>query len=92
MSLNNMVKVGTSLLDVQSMEMQNLEEENDANMQQKFNTLTCSVCNKDATDKYTSCSECHIQIHARSYRHTNFTILWKRKANTCVIIARQQAL
>ena len=47
-----MEKVGTSLLDVQSMEMQNLEEENDANMQQKFNNSTCSVCNKDATDKY----------------------------------------
>ena len=29
-------------------------------MQQKFNTLSCSVCNKDATD--ISCSECHIQI------------------------------
>ena len=65
MSLNNMKKVGTSLLDVQSMEMQNLEKENDANMQQKINTSTCSVCNKDATDKYISCSECHIQIHYR---------------------------
>ena len=65
MSLNNMEKVGTSLLDVQSMEMQNLEKENDANMQQKVNTSTCSVCNKDATDKYISCSECHIQIHYR---------------------------
>ena len=29
---------------------------------------------------------------ARSYRHTNFTILLKRKANTHVLIARQQAL
>ena len=37
MSLNNMEKVGTSLLDVQSMEKQNLEKENDANMQQKVN-------------------------------------------------------
>ena len=60
MSLNNMGKVGTSLLDVQSMEMQNLEKENDANMQQKVNTSTFSVCNKDATDKHISCSECHI--------------------------------
>ena len=60
MSLNNMEKVGTSLLDVQSMEMQNLEKENDANMQQKVNTSTFSVCNKDATDKHISCSECHI--------------------------------
>ena len=65
MSLNNMEKVGTSLPDVQSREMQILEEENDANMQQKFNTSTCSVCNKDATDKYISCSERHIQIYYR---------------------------
>ena len=34
MSLNNMDKVGTSLLDVQSKEMQHLEKENDANTQQ----------------------------------------------------------
>ena len=52
MSLNNMEKVGTSLPDVQSREMQNLDEENNANMQQKFNTSTCSVCNKNATGKY----------------------------------------
>ena len=65
MSLNNTEKVGTSLLDVQSMEMQNLEKENDANMQQKVNTSTCSVCSKDATDKHISCSEYHIQIHYR---------------------------
>ena len=55
-----MEKVGTSLPDVQSREMQILEEENDANMQQKFNTSTCSVYNKGKTDKYISCSECHI--------------------------------
>ena len=60
-----MEKVGTSLLDVQSREMQILEEENDENMQQNFNTSTCNVCNKDATYKYISCSECHIQIHYR---------------------------
>ena len=29
---------------------------------------------------------------ARCYRHTNFIILLKRKANTHVLIARQQAL
>ena len=89
-----MEKVETSLVDVQSREMQNLEEENDANMQQKFNTSTCNTCNKDATDKYISCSECYIQIHysARSYRHTNFTIFLKSKANAHVLIARQQAL
>ena len=63
MSLNIMEKVVTSLQDVQSREMQILEEENDANMQQKFNTSTCSACNKDATDKYISCNECHIHIH-----------------------------
>ena len=95
MILNDMEKVGTSLPDVQSREMQILEEENDANMQQKFNTSTCSACNKDATDKYISCSECHIQIYyrctdERSYRHTSFTILLKRKANTHVLITRQQ--
>ena len=60
-----MEKVGTSLPDVHSREMQILEEENDANMQQKFNTSTCSVCNKDATDKYIYCNECYIQIHYR---------------------------
>ena len=47
------------------MEMQILKEENDANMQQKFNTSTCSLCNKEVTDKYISCSECHVQIHCR---------------------------
>ena len=65
MSLNNIEKVWTSLLDAQSMEMQNLEEEDDVNMQQKSNTSTCSVCNKEATGKYISCSEYHIQIHYR---------------------------
>ena len=38
MGLNNMEKVETSLPDVQSREMQILEEENDANMQRKLNT------------------------------------------------------
>ena len=65
MNLNNVEEAGTSLPDVQSREMQILEEEKDANGQQKFNTSTCSVCNKDATDKYISRSECHIQIHYR---------------------------
>ena len=65
MSFNNMEKVGTSLLDAQPMEMQNLEEDDDVNMQQKSNTSTCSVCNKEATGNYISCSECHIQIHYR---------------------------
>ena len=60
MGLNNMEKVETSLPDVQSREMQILEEENDANMQRKFNTSIWRVCNKDAIDKYISCSESHI--------------------------------
>ena len=67
MSLNNMDKVGIRLPDVQSREMQILKEENDANMQQKFSTSTCSVYNNDATDKYISCNECHIQIHYRRF-------------------------
>ena len=45
MSLNNMEEVETSLSDVQYREMQILEEEKDANMEQKFNTSTCSVNN-----------------------------------------------
>ena len=45
MSLNNMEEVETSSSDVQYREMQILEEEKDANMEQKFNTSTCSVYN-----------------------------------------------
>ena len=60
MSLNNLEKVVASLPDVQSMEIQILEEENYAKVQQKFNTSTCCVCNKDAKDKYIFCSECYI--------------------------------
>ena len=93
MSLNNMEKVGTSFPDVQSREMQILEEENDVNMQQKFNTSTCSVCNKDATDKYTSCSECHNQIHYRCTFLPSYQLYYfvEKKANTHVLIACQQA-
>ena len=65
MSLNNVEEVGTRLPDIQSREIQILEEENDENVQQNFNTSTCSVCNKDATGKYISCNECHTQIHYR---------------------------
>ena len=65
MSLNSVEEAGTSLPDIQSREIQTLEEENDANVQQNFNISTCSVCNKDATDKYISCNECHIQINYR---------------------------
>ena len=65
MNLNNVEEVGTKFPHVQSRKMQILEEENDSNVQQKFNISTCSVCNKDATVKYISCSECHIQIHYR---------------------------
>ena len=65
MSLNSVEEAGTSLPDIQSREIQILKEENDANVQQNVNTSTCSVCNKDATDNYISCNECHIQIHYR---------------------------
>ena len=87
MSLKNMENVGTSLLDLQSMEMQNLEKENDANMHQKVNTSTCSVCNKDATDKYISCSECHIQIHYRCTFLPSYQLYYfveKKSKYTCV--------
>ena len=50
MSLSNIEEVGVSLPNVQSREMQILEEQNDANVQQNFNNWTCSVCNKDATE------------------------------------------
>ena len=50
MSLSNIEAVGVSLPNVQSREMQILEEQNDANVQQNFNNWTCSVCNKDATE------------------------------------------
>ena len=68
-------------------EMQFLEEENDTNMQQKFNNSTCSVCNKDATDKYISCSECHIQIHYRCTflpSHQLYYFVEKKRKYTCV--------
>ena len=89
-----MEKVGTSLLDVQSMEIQNLEEENDANMQQKFNTSTYSVCNKDAAGKYISCSECHIQIRYRCTFLPSYQLYYfvEKKSKYNALIARQQAL
>ena len=87
MSFNNMEKVRTSLLDAQSMEMQNLEEDDDVNMQQKSNTSTCSVCNKEATGKYISCSECHIQIHYRCTFLPSYHLYYfveKKSKDTCV--------
>ena len=84
---NNMEKVGTSLPDVQSREMQILEEENDANMQQKFNISACSVCNKDVTDKCISSSECHIQIHYRCTFLPSYQLYYfveKKSKYTCV--------
>ena len=66
--------------------MQILEEENDANMQLKSNTSTCSVCNKDAKDKYISCSECHIQIHYRSTFLPSYQLYYfaeKKSEYTC---------
>ena len=82
-----MEKVGKSLPDVQSREMQNLEEENDANMQQKLNTSTCSVCNKDATDKYISCRECHTQILYRCMFLPSYQLYYfvgQKSKYTCV--------
>ena len=63
MILKNVDEVGTKFAGYQSTEMQILEEEYDANVQQKFNRLICRVYNKDATNKYIPCSECHIYIH-----------------------------
>ena len=67
--------------------MQILEEENDANLRQKFNTSTCSVCHKDVTDKYISCSECHIQIHYRCTFLLSYQLYYfveKKSKYTCV--------
>ena len=50
MSLNNVEEFGTSLPDVESMEIQILEKYNDASVQQKFNASICSGCNKDTKD------------------------------------------
>ena len=87
MSLVNMEEVGTSFRDVQSRKMQILEEGNNANVQQNFNTSTCSVCNKDVMDQYTSCSECHSQIYYRgtflpSYQFNYF--FQKKSKYTCI--------
>ena len=82
-----MEKVETSLPDVQSREMQILEEENDANMQRKFNTSIWRVCNKDAIDKYISCSESHIQIHHRCTFLPSYQLYYfveKESKYTCV--------
>ena len=94
MSLNNVDEIGTSLPDVQSREMQILEEENDANVQQNLNTSTCSVCNKDATDKYIPRSECHIQIYYRCIFLTSYQLYYfveKKSKYICITIVRQQA-
>ena len=85
MSLNKVDKVGTSLPDVQSREMQIFKEENNANMQQ--NTSTCSVCNKDSANKYIPCSECHIQIHYRCTFLPSYQLYYfveKKSKYTCV--------
>ena len=63
MSLKITKEVGIKFAGYQAMEKHILEEEYDANVQQKFNRSTCSVCNKDETSKYILCSECHIYIH-----------------------------
>ena len=86
MSLNNVEEAKTSFSDIQSREIQILEEENNANVQQNFNTSTCSACNKDVTDEYISCNKCDIQIHYRctllpSYQLYNF--VEKKSKYTC---------
>ena len=91
-----MEEVGTSLPDVQSREIQILEEGSNVNMQQKFNTSTCNVYSKDAKMQqiriYLAMNvTCKYITDARSYRRINFTILFKRKANTHMLIASQQA-
>ena len=93
MSLNNMEKVGTSLPDVQSRKCRFWEKKTMrtynknstpqlaayvAKMQQISMYLAVNVTSKYITD-------------ASSYRHTSFAILLKRKANTHMLIARQQA-
>ena len=85
-----MEKFGTSLPDVQSREMQNLEE-------------TMRACNKNSTPQLaayvTKMQQISIYLavnvtfkfitDGRSYRHTNFTILLKEKANTHALIANR---
>ena len=70
-----------------------MEGEINANVQQKFSTPTCSVCNK--MQQISICLALNVIFKyitdARSYCHTNFTILSKRKADTHVLIVRQQA-
>ena len=82
MSFKNVEEVGISLLDAQSMEIQILKEENDEKVQQKFNTSTCSVCNKDTTNTYISCSECRISTHSKCtfLPSTQFYYLVKKKS------------
>ena len=66
---------------------------------------TMRTCNKNSTPQRAAYvtkmqkTSIHVVVNvtfkymtdARSYRHTNFTVLLKRKANTHVLIARQQA-
>ena len=87
MSLNNVEEVRTGLPDVQSKKMQILEEKNDANVQQNFNTSTCSVCIKDATDKYISCNKCYTQIHNRCTFIMSYQLYYfveKESKYTCI--------
>ena len=70
------------------MEMHILEEESDANVRKNLNNSSCSVCNKDATGKYDLAMNDLFKYitDVRSDRHTSFTNLLKRKANTHVFI------
>ena len=88
MNLNNVAEVGTKLPDVQSMEMQILEDESDASVQQKFNASTCSICNKDVTDKYISYGECYIQILYRCTFLTSYQLYYfveRKRKYTCTL-------
>ena len=72
MSLSNIEEVGASLQDVQSREMQILEDRNDANVQQNFNNRTCSVCNEDATENG--------KTHAKT---ETMSKIYKQKSKSC---------
>ena len=63
-----------------------LEEENDANLQQKLNASTCSVCNKDATDKYISCSACQWIYHRCTFlpSYQLYYFVEKKRKYTCI--------
>ena len=69
------------------MEIQVLDEENDTNVQQKFNASTCSLSNKDAKVKYIPCNEYHIHIHYRCTFLLSYQLYYfveKKRKCTCI--------